>query len=175
VKIKVYTDGGAIPNPGKAGWAAMFTVDDIEKKVISGHIKHATNNEAEITAAIRAIETFTRPTAFTIISDSQYLIKSMTEWIPKRGHRGYANADLFEKLIAACKDHTITWQWVRGHAGNRFNEMADNAASARIFDGAACDGCGGEYDATYTDFNWKTREIICGRCGETVPMSDVVS
>lgn len=173
--IDVYTDGSAIPNPGKAGWGVVFVMNGSAKKTLSGHIKHATNNEAEIAAAIRAVETFTRPSTFTIYSDSEYLIKSMSEWIPKRGMRGYKNEALFERLIKACEDHMITWRWVRGHNGNQFNEQADDLASAQIFDGVTCEACSKALEGSHVDFNWQSREIICGWCGEVFPMSDVQS
>ena len=135
-KIDVYTDGAAIPNPGSAGWGAVFVVDGQLKRKMSGHIDHATNNEAEITAAIRAVEAFTRPSDFTVYSDSEYLIKSMTTWIPDRGYEGYKNAHLFERLIEVCEPHAINWQWVRGHNGNQYNEIADELANKRAEDGA---------------------------------------
>lgn len=135
MKIDVYTDGAAIPNPGPAGWAAVFVVDGHVKKKLSGYIDHATNNEAEITAAIEAIRAFTRPSEFTLYTDSEYVVKSVTEWIPKRGTRGKANAALFETLIDECEPHTITWKWVRGHNGNAFNEIADQLANERAENG----------------------------------------
>ncbi len=172
--IDVYTDGGAVPNPGRAGWGVVFVVDGVEKKTRSGSIAHATNNEAEITAAIKAVETFTRPSTFAIISDSRYLIDSMTVWIPKRGTRGYKNATLFERLIATCEPHMITWRWVKGHNGG-FNQDADDLASARIFDGLKCEACSKTLEGSHVDFDWQKREIICGWCGEMFPMEDVQS
>lgn len=136
MNIDVYIDGAAIPNPGSAGWAAVFVVDGSVKKQLSGHIDHATNNEAEITAAIRAIEAFTRPAEFTIYSDSQYVIQSVNEWIPDRGTRGYKNAHLFETLLQVAIPHTITWKWVKGHAGNQYNKLADDLANKRAESGA---------------------------------------
>lgn len=172
-KIDVYTDGGAVPNPGRAGWGVVFVMDGAIKKTRSGSIDHATNNEAEITAAIRAVESFTRPSAFTIYSDSEYLIKSMTTWIPKRGTAGKANAHLFNRLLEVSEQHTINWQWVRGHNGNKFNERADQLATERIFDNMACEACGQTLESNQIDFDWAAREIICGLCGETFPMQDV--
>jgi ribonuclease HI len=172
--IEVFTDGGAIPNPGRAGWGVVFVVNGTEKKTLSGAIPHATNNEAELTAAIKAVESFTRPATFTICSDSQYLIKSMTEWIPRRGYQGYKNADLFARLLEACEGHTIGWRWVRGHNKDPFNERADQLASARIFDGLTCESCGKLLESPHLDFDWQRREISCGWCGEVFPMSDVL-
>jgi len=171
--IDIYTDGGAVPNPGRGGWGVVFVMDGVQKKTRSGAIDHATNNEAEITAAIRAVETFTRPSAFTIISDSEYLIKSMSVWIPKRGTAGKANAHLFNRLLEICEQHTITWRWVKAHNGNRFNERADQLATERIFDGMACEACEQKLESNQIDFDWPARQIICGLCGETFPMSDV--
>ncbi len=173
--IDVYTDGGAVPNPGRAGWGVVFVMNGVAKKTLSGSIAHATNNQSEITAAIKAVETFTRSSSFTIYSDSEYLIKSMNEWIPKRGTRGYANDAMFNRLIAACEQHTVSWRWVKGHNGNRFNEMADDLSSACIFDGVKCEACSKALEGSHVDFDWQKREIICGWCGEMFPMEDVQS
>lgn len=174
-RIEVYTDGGAVPNPGRAGWGVVFVMDGKVKKTRSGAIDHATNNVAEITAAIKAVEQFTRPSAFTIISDSQYLIKSMNEWIPKRGIKGYANEALFNRLWELIQDHYVTFKWVKAHNGNEHNERADQLASAQIFDGMNCEACNKTLTGDHVDFDWQAREIICGWCGEIFPMSDVNS
>lgn len=129
--IIVYTDGAAVPNPGKGGWAAVFVVNGTIKKEISGFVPHATNNEMEIMAVIEAVSAFTRPSEFVVRSDSQYVIQSMSEWIPRRGHNGYANAILFDQLLKVCEQHTITWEWVRGHSGDKFNDRADCLAMER--------------------------------------------
>lgn len=151
----------------------VFVVDGVPKKTLSGTIAFASNNVAEIWAAIAAVESFTRPAEFTLYSDSQYLINSMTTWIPKRGYENYANATQFGRLLEACKGHTIHWQWVKGHNGNPFNEQADQLAHARIFDGRTCESCGKLLDSGHLDFDWQKRELICGYCGERFPMEDV--
>lgn len=173
MKIEVYTDGGAVPNPGFGGWAAIFVVDGLEKKRISGYAKGVSNNAMEITAVLRAVETFTRPAEFTIYSDSQYVIRSITEWIPVRGLKGKANADLFRQLIKACEPHKITWIWVRGHNGNRFNEMADRAASKQIFQETKCPACGFGIGGEDVKFDWVKRIITCHFCATDISMDSL--
>lgn len=168
--ICVYTDGAAIPNPGRGGWAAVFVVAGQQKRLISGYAERTTNNEMELRAAIEAVKAFKQPTAFTIATDSQYVVNSMTTWIPKRGYRGYANADHFAALIEACAPHTVTWRWVRAHNGDMFNEIADHAAYAQALGGAQCPECSAQLDPDTTDYDFKRRRMTCGKCGANFDM-----
>lgn len=138
--IQIYTDGGAEPNPGPGGWGAIL-LHPAKTREISGGDPHTTNNRMELTAAIEALKALTRPCVIDFYTDSEYLQKGMTEWIKKWVARGQfdpdsdkrpANADLWEQLIELTPLHEIRWHWVKGHAGNEWNERADQLASAAI-------------------------------------------
>lgn len=134
--VIIYTDGGAKPNPGPGGWAALLIYGDAQKKLY-GYDAATTNNRMELTAAIRALEALKRPCEVEFHTDSQYLRKGITEWIPKWRQNGWRtsakkpveNQDLWMELDAMTQKHKIHWKWVRGHAGNKFNEIVDQLAT----------------------------------------------
>jgi len=136
-RVVIYSDGGAKPNPnGPGGWAALLIYGDVEKE-ISGGERSTTNNRMELTAACEALESLSRPCEVEFYTDSEYLQKGISEWLPnwiKRNWRTAAgkpvlNQDLWERLYAATQRHTIRWKWTRGHAGNRYNERVDQLAT----------------------------------------------
>jgi ribonuclease HI len=137
-KVLIYSDGGAKPNPdGPGGWAAVLIYGDVEKE-ISGGAPSTTNNRMELTAACEALEALNRPCEVEFYTDSEYVKNGITEWMPnwiKKGWRTSAgkpvlNQDLWKRLHEATQRHTITWKWVRGHAGNAYNERVDRLATA---------------------------------------------
>jgi ribonuclease HI len=139
-EVTIYTDGGADPNPGRGGWAAIL-LDPATGKVreLSGGEPRATNNRMELTAAIRALESLTRPCRVKLFTDSQYLRKGITEWLPGWIARGWRrkdgelqNEDLWRRLAELIGSHKIHWGWVKGHAGNKWNERADELATLAI-------------------------------------------
>jgi ribonuclease HI len=139
-EVLIYTDGGADPNPGAGGWAAIL-VDPGSQKVreLAGGESPATNNRMELTAAIRALEALKRPCRVRLFTDSLYLKKGVTEWLPGWIARGWRrkegelqNEDLWRRLSELLGEHEIHWGWVKGHAGNRWNERADQLATLEI-------------------------------------------
>jgi ribonuclease HI len=141
--ITIYTDGGADPNPGPGGWAAVLLVPraggKVEVRELSGHEPRTTNNRMELTAAIHALESLPGPSRVDLFTDSAYLRKGVSEWLPGWIARGWRrqtgelqNEDLWRRLAAAAAGHQVTWHWVKGHAGNRWNERADRLATAAI-------------------------------------------
>ncbi len=133
-KVVIYSDGGSDPNPGIGGWAAILRFGDHEK-VVTGNHSDTTNNRMELQAAIGALSALKRPCTITFYTDSEYLRKGITEWIEgwaannwqKKG-KPVRNADLWRILWPLVKKHTIAWHWVKGHAGNEFNERCDQLA-----------------------------------------------
>ena len=130
-RVIIYTDGGCDPNPGRGGWAALLLADGLEKELL-GSAPVTTNNRMELTAAIEALRALAHPCTVDLYTDSQYLMRGITEWMPKwlaknwRGSNGpVLNQDLWKALLAAAKPHQITWRWVKGHSGNRFNTRVD--------------------------------------------------
>jgi ribonuclease HI len=138
--VIIYTDGGADPNPGTGGWAAVL-IDPASGKAreISGGEPLATNNRMELTAAIRALEALKRPCRVHLFTDSLYLRKGITEWLPDWVTRGWRrkagelqNEDLWRRLAELIERHEVHWDWVRGHAGDKWNERADELATLEI-------------------------------------------
>ncbi|PZP40137.1 MAG: ribonuclease HI [Pseudomonas fluorescens] len=133
--VHLFTDGACSGNPGPGGWAALIRAGAHEKE-LSGGAPHTTNNKMELTAAIRGLQALTRPCKIVLHTDSQYVIKGITEWMPGWKRRGWKNSqnkpvenkELWEELDAATQPHKIEWKWVKGHAGHAENERVDKLA-----------------------------------------------
>lgn len=137
-RVTVYTDGACEPNPGPGGWAALLLFGKHEK-VLSGSEANTTNNRMELTAAVRTLEALKEPCQVDLYTDSEYLRRGITEWLPDWRRRGWkrksgklANTDLWQLLEASLKEHTVTWHWVRGHASDRLNQRVDSLARKAI-------------------------------------------
>lgn len=138
--VTIYTDGGADPNPGPGGWGAVLMHEASGTvRELSGGEARTTNNRMELTAAIKALEALQESCRVRLFTDSQYLKKGITQWLPGWIARGWKrkdgelqNEDLWRQLSELVKGHQIEWGWVKGHAGNRWNERADQLATAAI-------------------------------------------
>jgi len=130
--VEIFCDGACSGNPGPGGYGAILRCRGREKE-ISGWAPDTTNNRMELTAVIEALRQLTRPCSITITTDSQYVVKGMTEWIAGWQRKGWRNSkkepvlnrDLWEALLDASAQHSITWKWVRGHDGHTENERCD--------------------------------------------------
>lgn len=142
-RVTIYTDGGADPNPGPGGWAAILVHDATGRvKELTGGEPYTTNNRMELTAAIRALDTLKQPCEVRFFTDSQYLKRGVTQWAPKwaennwrhrrRKSQPVENADLWRALLALASQHEIMWEWVKAHAGDAYNERADWLAAREI-------------------------------------------
>lgn len=137
--IEIFCDGACSGNPGPGGFGAILKSGKSEKELSGGEIV-TTNNRMELTAAITALEALTRPCSVSVTSDSQYLVKGMTEWIAGWIRKGWLNSkkgpvlnrDLWERLQELSGTHRIEWKWVRGHDGHIENERCDELARAAI-------------------------------------------
>ena len=138
--IEIYADGACRGNPGPGGWAALLISGD-HRKEISGSEKLTTNNRMELLAAISAIEALKNPgTTARIYTDSQYVIKGVSEWVANWKRRGWKtadkkpvkNQDLWERLDALAGQHELEWHWVKGHSGVEGNERVDQLANESI-------------------------------------------
>ena len=133
--IKIYTDGSCLKNPGNGGWAAIIFINN-EKIVISGNKKKTTNNQMELLAAIEALKKIPERQKIQIYTDSRYVKQGITEWIEKwiqntwktSSKQKVKNVDLWKELNEISKKHKIEWHWVKAHAGDAFNEEADELA-----------------------------------------------
>ena len=138
-RLRIYTDGTCKGNPGPGGWGALLIYGDAEKE-LSGFDALTTNNRMELLAAIMALESLKRPTALDLYTDSQYVKNGITSWIKGWQKNGWknaqkkpvANADLWQRLLAATAPHDIKWHWVKGHSGHVENERVDALANAAI-------------------------------------------
>ena len=124
--IEIYTDGACKGNPGKGAWAAII-IKEGNKTRLSGSHENTTNNQMELTAVIRALETLAPGQTATVFSDSQYVINSIT-----RNWKRNANLELWRRLDLATKDLALTWKWVKGHSGHTLNEEADRLANEEV-------------------------------------------
>lgn len=135
--VKLYTDGACLGNPGPGGWAALLRYNGHEK-ILSGGLPDTTNNQMELLAAIRGLEALTRPVAVTVVTDSKYVMNGITSWMAGWKRNGWktaakkpvANQELWQALDAACQQHQVRWEWVKGHAGHPENERVDDLARA---------------------------------------------
>ncbi len=131
-QVHIYTDGACLGNPGPGGWAALLRYGVRERELAGGE-PATTNNRMELMAAIRALETLTERCEVVLHTDSQYVRKGITEWMPnwlRRNWRTAAgapvkNQDLWQRLHAAAQRHEVDWRWVKGHAGDPDNERVD--------------------------------------------------
>jgi ribonuclease HI len=134
--VEIWTDGGCKPNPGAGGWAAVLRFGDNERE-LSGGDRATTNNRMELTAAAAALESLKRPCKVRLHTDSEYLRNGITRWHSGWVRRNWRNAkgdpvanyELWQRVLAAAKPHTIEWLWVRGHAGDVMNERVDVLAT----------------------------------------------
>jgi ribonuclease HI len=135
-EVTIYTDGSCQGNPGPGGWGAILKYGNHER-LLSGGEKDTTNNRMELRAALEALRALTEPCRVTLFTDSEYLKKGITEWMPNWKRRNWrrkggklANVDLWMKLDEEISRHEINWRWVRGHAGNAMNERVDKLAKS---------------------------------------------
>ena len=137
--IKIYTDGACRGNPGPGGWGALILKDNEEIKLNGGQ-NDTTNNQMELTAVIKALGFFSESTEIEIFTDSKYVMDGITEYIKKWKVNGWKtaskkpvkNTDLWKQLDDLSAQHSITWNWVKGHSGHRENDIADELANLGI-------------------------------------------
>lgn len=130
--IDAYTDGACLGNPGPGGWGALLNFRGMERE-LSGGEADTTNNRMELMGAISALEALKRPSTVHMHTDSTYVKNGITEWIMRWRENGWrtaakkpvANVDLWQRLEVALERHTVTWYWVKAHAGHAKNERAD--------------------------------------------------
>lgn len=129
-RINIYTDGACKGNPGPGGWAFYIENENVER---CGREKETTNNRMELLAAINGLDYYKSPTQITIFSDSQYVIKGITDWIHGWKSSNWKNGkvkniDLWKQLDELNNRHDVLWKWVKGHSGNKNNERVDQLA-----------------------------------------------
>lgn len=137
--VQIFADGACRGNPGPGGWGALLRYGEQERELWGGE-PHTTNNRMELTAVIRALEVLQRPSRLHIVTDSQYVLHGITQWLAGWKRRGWRTADgkpvknqeLWERLDELLAPHQAEWTWVRGHTGHPENERADALANRGI-------------------------------------------
>ena len=140
MKFKIYTDGACSGNPGPGGWGAVIFDNDNNQTNISGKEKNTTNNRMEILAAILALKKIKSNSQITIYTDSTYVKNGITEWMfnwkkndwKTASKKPVKNKDLWIKLDKLCEKNKVSWKWVKGHATNKYNNLADQLATSAI-------------------------------------------
>lgn len=135
-KTEIFSDGSCIGNPGPGGWGSIIRTGEKEIE-LSGGKKHTTNNEMELTGVIEALKSLKGPSDVIVTTDSQYVVKGMTEWMRGWIRNGWQTASkqpvknrhCWEELNRLSEIHKIKWAWIRGHAGHRENERCDILAT----------------------------------------------
>mgnify|MGYP006134988551 FL=1 len=134
-KIIIYTDGACSGNPGKGGWGAVL-IHEGNEKYLSGYDKMTTNNKMELTATIESLKSIKTKSKIELYTDSQYVKNGINSWIINWKKNGWktaskkpvANKELWIALDECAAKHEVNWFWVKGHAGNKYNEIADELA-----------------------------------------------
>jgi ribonuclease HI len=143
-EVVIYTDGACSGNPGPGGWGVVLQWQGWEKEMHGGD-PLTTNNRMELMAAIQALETLRRPAKVRLHTDSTYLLNGITKWVEGWQRNGWKtaarkpvkNEDLWRRLVEAIKPHEVSWEWVKGHAGDPGNERADTLARRGIEEAAS--------------------------------------
>ena len=148
--MQIYTDGGCSGNPGPGGWAYVMVIKTFQGETVAaedwGAEHNTTNNRMELMAVISALKALKEkkglPRQITLYTDSQYVQKGITEWIQNWKARDWKtadkkpvkNKDLWQELdsISFAGDYSINWQWIKGHAGNVYNERCDSLTQKAI-------------------------------------------
>ena len=149
-KVELYTDGACRGNPGNGGWGAILVYRGVERE-LSGGEENTTNNRMELMAAIAGMEALKEPCEIVLTSDSKYLTDAINKgwlsgWIKngwkKADKKKVLNVDLWTELTELLKKHTVTFIWVKGHNGNKYNEVCDRLAVDAYTNSAAFDDAG---------------------------------
>jgi len=156
--FRIYTDGGCSGNPGPGGWAYVMVQKTFQGSQIiaqkKGSEKETTNNRMELIAVIEALRAFKTmsgtsgqletspevPRQAALYTDSQYVQKGITEWIRNWKRNSWRtsdkkpvkNQDLWKELDSLAEELPIKWEWVKGHAGNEYNELCDTMTQQAI-------------------------------------------
>ena len=137
-KVTLYTDGACSGNPGKGGWGCVLIYGEVEKQM-SGAAEVTTNNQMELTAVIEGLKALKEPCEVLVYSDSAYVVNAFNQnwiegWINNNWKNSkkdpVANRELWEELISLTQTHKVTFNKVKGHAGDKYNEICDSLATA---------------------------------------------
>jgi ribonuclease HI len=131
-KIRLYSDGSSLGNPGPGGWGTILEFNSITKE-LSGGNPLTTNNQMELQGAIEGLKALKEPCEVELISDSKYVVQGINEWLANwirnnwktAAKKPVKNLELWQEYVEVSKPHKITAIWVKGHAGHEQNERCD--------------------------------------------------
>lgn len=137
--MTIYADGSCEGNPGPGGWAAIVDVEG-ERRELTGSEPSTTNNRMELSAVIAGLRSLPASSSVRVVTDSQYVVKGMRQWIHAWRRKGWRSAsgspvknrDLWEELDGLARRHRVRWEWIRGHNGHPENERADALARQAV-------------------------------------------
>ncbi|MBI5639673.1 MAG: ribonuclease HI [Nitrospirae bacterium] len=137
--VEIFADGACSGNPGVGGFGAILRSGE-KVREISGCEELTTNNRMELLGVISALEALKKPCRVRVTTDSNYIVKGMTEWIVGWQEKNWTNSqkkevlnrDLWERLLKAAAPHDMEWSWIKGHNGHRENERCDQIAREMI-------------------------------------------
>ena len=136
-QVTIHTDGACIGNPGRGGYGVVLQFGE-HRKELSGGYRLTTNNRMELMGPIKALQTLKQSYVVILYSDSRYVVDAIEKgWVERWRAKGWmrnkkdraVNPDLWECLLNLCSEHEVEFRWVRGHAGNRYNERCDRLAT----------------------------------------------
>jgi ribonuclease HI len=139
-EVNLYADGACSGNPGPGGYGAVLECGGKRREMSAGFVR-TTNNRMELRGVIAGLESLKEPCVVRVVTDSQYVVNGIGQgWAAKWRSNGWMrnrkekalNSDLWERLLNLCDQHTVTFTWVRGHAGHPMNERCDALAVAAI-------------------------------------------
>lgn len=134
-QVSIYTDGACSGNPGPGGWGAILIYKENRRELSGGEVE-TTNNRMELTGVITALQTLKEPCEVTLYTDSQYIVNAINKkWLAgwkaknwKRKDGELKNIDLWQELDRLLSVHSVTFNWVKGHAENELNNRCDALA-----------------------------------------------
>ncbi len=137
--VTIYTDGACRGNPGPGGWGVLLEYGDNQRTLYGGE-DPTTNNRMELTAVIKALQALKLKCHVELYTDSKYVLQGITEWLPNWKKRNWLtaskkpvqNVDLWQTLDTLVSNYEINWHWVKGHSGDRGNDIADQLANKGI-------------------------------------------
>ena len=136
----VFTDGSAAPNPGPGGWGVVWVESGEILGQKHGYDPDTTNNRMELTAVLEALRSIPEGSSAQLFSDSQYVVKGMSQWVAgwqkrnwrKADGKPVLNDDIWKRLVEIASSRKIQWNWVEAHAGQVENERCDALANRAI-------------------------------------------